>query len=565
MAMAEPVEGGSRRVLVLAPYGRDASMAVQVLAGAKIDCRICAGLEALHHELADEAAAALITEEAFAQAGGELIFDWVDAQPAWSDFPFVVLTSSRSSSAPRRRLQLMDKLKNVALLERPLDAVTLVSAVQTALRARERQYEVRGHIEERKRAAQRLEELVAARTHQLQDAYRRLRAEVAERERTEEALRQAQKMEAIGQMTGGVAHDFNNLLTAVLGNLELALRRTEDERLRRYLTGATEAAQRGARLTEQLLAFSRKQRLEPESVDLNGLVSGMQGLLHSTLGPTVRIDTTMQVDLWPAMVDATQLELAILNLAINSRDAMPGGGQITVGTSNSSGSDAGRPSDLGAGDFVVVSVADTGTGMSEEVLAHAFEPFFTTKTVGGGTGLGLSQVYGFARQSGGSVRIDTGPGRGTTVCVYVPRAANRPGERTADAPAPPLARKETTILVVDDDRDVRRLAVAGLESLGYTIVEGESGQDALKALASSNGIDLLLVDFAMPEQNGVEVIRLVKEKRPELPVVLMTGYAVAAGLQKGDAAGPILKKPFTLAELAAQIDTALHRGRHLNS
>ena len=383
---------------------------------------------------------------------------------------------------------------------------------------------------------------------------------MAERERTEEALRQAQKMEAIGQMTGGVAHDFNNLLTAVLGNLELALRRTEDERLRRYLTGATEAAQRGARLTEQLLAFSRKQRLEPEPVDLNGLVSGMQDLLRSTLGSAVRIETTLQRDLWPAMVDATQLELVILNLAINSRDAMPGGGQITVGTANSSAGDAGRPGDLGAGDFVVVSVADTGTGMSEEVLAHAFEPFFTTKAVGGGTGLGLSQVYGFARQSGGSVKVDTAPGRGTTVSVYVPRATRQPGERAAEAAIATPVRKDTTILVVDDDRDVRRLAVAGLESLGYMILEGESGQDALKALATSNGIDLLLVDFAMPEQNGVEVIRLVKEKRPELPVVLMTGYADAAGLQNGDATGPILKKPFTLAELAARIDTALHRG-----
>jgi signal transduction histidine kinase len=557
--MIELAEGGSRRVLVLAPIGRDAATAAQVLGASEIECHICTKLEALQHELERDAGAALVTEEAFGKEGGAFIFDWVAAQPAWSDFPFVVLTSSRSSSAPRRRLQLLQKLKNVSLLERPLDAVTLVSAIQAALRARQRQYEVRGHLAERERAAQQLEELVAARTQQLEGAYRRLSAEVAERERTEQALRQAQKMEAIGQMTGGIAHDFNNLLTAVLGNLELALRRTEDDRLRRYLTGATDAARRGARLTEQLLAFSRKQRLEPEPVDLNRLVSGMQDLLHSTLGSTVRIESALDAALWPAMVDVTQLELVILNLAINSRDAMPGGGQITIGTSNSSDGDVGRPSDLGAGEFVVVSVADNGTGMAEDVLAHAFEPFFTTKAVGGGTGLGLSQVYGFARQSGGSVRIDTAPGRGTTVSVYVPRATREPDERAADAAVAPPVRKDTTILVVDDDRDVRRLAVAGLESLGYSIVEGESGQDALKALASSNGIDLILVDFAMPEQNGLEVIRLVKEKRPELPVVLMTGYADAVGLQSGAATGPILKKPFTISELAARIDTALHR------
>ena len=470
--MAGRPEQVRERILVLAPIGRDARAATQHLAESNLYCVVCVDLDDLHQKLQEGAAVALVTEEAFYQRGTLPFEQWVSSQPPWSDFPFIILTTrAMSVAAQAYRRRLLESLGNVSLLERPLNAVTLVSAVQSAVRARQRQYQVQEHLLDRDSSAAHLEEVVRERTRQLVQANEKLRQQIAERRQVEAALQQAQKMEIIGQMTGGVAHDFNNLLTAVLGNLELALRRGSDQTIRRYLEGATQAAQRGAKLTAQLLAFSRTQRLQIEPIDLNSIVTTMGDLLFRTIGGTVRIETILDKNLWRATADPTQIESVILNLAVNARDAMPNGGRLIISTSNVPRGGRDKPRELPKGNYVMVSVSDTGTGMTDEVARKAFEPFFTTKPVGSGTGLGLSQVYGIAKQTGGAVSITTKLGQGTTVAVYLPRTTATPLVRTPGAAGEPsLPTGQATILVVDDDADVRELAVACLESLGYRVL-----------------------------------------------------------------------------------------------
>src|SRR5437762_587599 len=346
---------------------------------------------------------------------------------------------------------------------------------------------------------------------------------MAERHRTEEALRQSQKLEAIGQLTSGVAHDFNNLLTGIVGNLELLEGRLRSAESLRRVRSAREAAERGARLTHQLLAFSRKQRLEPTPLDLNRLVSEASDMLFRTIGATVRIETILTEDLWPALVDPTQIELVLLNLAINARDAMPNGGRLTIRTANVDRSDT--PPYLTYGDYVLISVADTGEGMTPEVLSKAIEPFFTTKEIGKGSGLGLSMVHGVATQSGGGLHLDSSVGCGTTVSVYLPRARSTSAARRKRENRSAPVRSRAVILVVDDNADVREIAVSSLESLGYRMLAAENGPAALDVLGRSEPIDLLLVDMAMPGMNGVELIKRAREHRPSLRAMLVTGYA----------------------------------------
>jgi len=406
------------------------------------------------------------------------------------------------------------------------------------------------------RSREELEELVAERTSSLAAANDRLTAEIGERHRTEEALRQSQKLEAIGQLTSGVAHDFNNLLTGIVGNLELVERRLKSEESLRRLRSARAAAERGARLTHQLLAFSRKQHLAPTPLDLNRLVSNASDMLFRTIGATVRIETVLTDDLWPALVDPTQIELVLLNLAINARDAMPNGGRLTIRTANVSRRAA--PSCLKAGDYVLICVTDTGEGMTQEVLSKAVEPFFTTKEVGRGSGLGLSMVHGVATQSGGGLRLDSSVGRGTTASVYLPRA-----RRASAAPRDMHSRSvqvggRATILVVDDDVDVREVTVSSLESFGYRMLAAENGPAALTVLARAEQVDLLLVDMAMPGMNGVELIRRARELHPGLRAMLITGYADIAAFSP--AAGDlVLQKPYRLERLAGIVAEALRR------
>src|SRR5438270_1105749 len=405
-----------------------------------------------------------------------------------------------------------------------------------------------------RRSREDLERLVGERTRSLAAANDRLTAEIAERQRTEEALLQAQKLEAVGQLTSGVAHDFNNLLTGVLGNLELLERRLKSEESLRRLRAARLAAERGARLTHQLLAFSRKQRLAPTPLDLNRLVSEASDMLFRTIGATVRIETVLTDGLWPALVDPTQTELVLLNLAINARDAMPAGGRLTIRTANVSRGDA--PADLAPGDYVLISVSDTGEGMSEEVLRKAVEPFFTTKEPGKGSGLGLSMVHGVATQSGGGLHIDSRLGRGTTVNVYLPRARRVSATAREREPLLATVHERATIMVVDDDPDVREVAVSSLESLGYHMLSAENGPAALDLLARIAPVDLLIADMAMPGMNGVQLIRRARERQGDLRAMLVTGYADVAAFAPADS-DLVLQKPYRLERLAENVAEAL--------
>ncbi|CAA9285857.1 MAG: Sensory box histidine kinase/response regulator [uncultured Acetobacteraceae bacterium] len=401
-------------------------------------------------------------------------------------------------------------------------------------------------------------------------AERAAQAELAE---AQEQLRQAQKMEAVGQLTGGVAHDFNNLLQVVLGSLDLLRRRVPDadERTRRSIQGATEAAKRGAVLTARLLAFSRRQTLDPKPVEPNKLVAGMSDLLRRSLGEAVRIETVLAGGLWRACADPNQLENAILNLAVNARDAMPeAGGKLTIETANAHLDEryAREHADVPAGQYVMIAVSDTGTGMSPEVASKAFEPFFTTKDVGQGTGLGLSQVYGFVRQSGGHVKIYSEPGEGTTVKIYLPRlhgaaeAAGARGGAESDRTLPLPNGEGETVLVVEDEENVRRFTTEALRDLGYRVLEAGGAAAALRLLdAHGAEVDLLFTDVVMPEANGRKLADEALRRRPGLKVLFTTGYSRNAIIHNGalDPGVQLIGKPFTVEELAAKLRAVLGR------
>ncbi len=390
-------------------------------------------------------------------------------------------------------------------------------------------------------------------------AHKRLLEQMEERERAEAALRQAQRVEALGQLTGGVAHDFNNLLTVLIGNIELiqgaaALDPALSERLRAMHA----AAERGAVLTSHLLAFARRQPLLPCPVDLNAVVAGMQDLLQSALGHRLQMEARCASGLWPAMVDPTQIELVILNLAINARDAMPNGGVLTIETGNCHRDEPARPEEPAAGDYVVIKVIDVGTGMTPEVQAKAFEPFFTTKGPGAGSGLGLSQVFGTARQSGGDVQIDSSPGKGTSVSVFLPRAAariERPSARAAE-PADQGA-SDAVVLAVDDDAAVRRTTADILKGLGYSVLQAESGEAALELLRQDGMIDVLLTDVVMTGMSGPELARRARLSQPRLPIVFISGYADPAGIAGDGLRHPLVRKPFRPSDLRRQIEASL--------
>jgi PAS domain S-box-containing protein len=414
-------------------------------------------------------------------------------------------------------------------------------------------------------ANERLEQRVAERTAELEAANRKLAAQIEEREEAEARLRQAQRTEAIGQLTAGLAHDFNNLLTSIIGNIELLEARlnSTDERTTRLLAGALAAAGRGASLTAQLLAFSRQQRMHPEPVDLNAVIAGMASLLHSTIGVTVQIEFAPAKRLWSALADAAQIELVLLNLAINARDAMPDGGTITISTGNATLDPPRRPEEPPAGDYAMVAVADTGTGIPADIIDKVFDPFFTTKEVGRGSGLGLSQVLGVAHQLGGGVCIKTQPGAGTTVTVYLPRAnigaagrTRRGRSRRGDGDAA-ADRRTGGILLVDDDADVRAVAAAMLRDAGHTVVEAGSGGAALERLDQAEPrIDLLIADVVMPGMSGFELARAARQEHPNLPILFVTGFADIARSEEG-LAETVLQKPFRAEELAAKVAEAL--------
>lgn len=674
-------------VRIVAPFGRDADSIAAVLQRDGLATCICSSLEQLAACLDEHTGLVVVTQEALAR-GAEALLAPLKQQPAWSDIPFILLRSPRSYRRSTREALLPASI-NVVEMDRPLGSVSLLSAVQGALRARAKQFLVRdqvaaladgrsalarseselrlvadamsvliafvdrhmcfrfankayeawfglaagevigrhvrdvigeavwqqrrpameralagaatlfetpwqhrelGHrdcevryaprvdpdgridgfhvfitditvarlaLESSQQRAQALEAMVAERTRELE-------SQMAAREASEAALRQAQKMEAIGQLTGGIAHDFNNMLTGILSALDIVRLRLEMGRvddLERFLDTATASAQRAAALTQRLLAFSRRQSLDARPIEINAQLASVQHLLRSTLGETVRVRTEASSEALHAVLDANQFESALLNLAINARDAMPGGGELVLRSSALTLGEGERAT-VPAGRYAVVAVADTGSGMAPEVVERAFEPFFTTKPIGKGTGLGMSMVYGFMQQSGGHIAIDSRPGSGTTVSLFVPlvEAADTALE---DAPSAAVTRGAgQSILVVEDDAQVRMLVTVVLEDLGYhTEVVGDADA-ALPILASASAIDLLITDVGLPGLNGRQLAEIARQSRPALPVLFMTGYAEKAQERASflDEGMAMIAKPFLLDEFSRAVRTAMPGG-----
>jgi signal transduction histidine kinase/ActR/RegA family two-component response regulator len=555
------------RVLVHAPRGRDANVVEHVLTAQGIEALVCETDQDLLASLAEGAAAVIVTEEALPQLlSDSRLRDWLQNQPPWSDFPFVVLATKREGRRPDKDFRALHSLGNLVLLERPLNSETLASAAESAVRARRRQYAAREHLEELKRTRRELERLngeledrILTRTKELSSANDRLMKEINERERAQAALTQVQKMEAIGRLTGGIAHDFNNLLHVVNMNLELVSLYAKEEKVKPVVDRAKSAARRGARLTNQLLSFARSQSLLPKHTRVNQLINGMKDLLEISVGSGIEVEFDLCEEDASVVLDPSQLEMAILNLAVNSRDAMPEGGRLKI-TTGTRYLDEDR--DLPEGDYVLVSVSDTGSGIPPHILGKVFDPFFTTKPVGSGTGLGLSQVYGFARQSGGQARIRSSEGAGTTVEMYFPEADAEAEEETAvrQQPAVPALAGACHILVVEDDPDVRRVIVECLSLIGYKVTEAANGSEALAQLAAVRP-DLLVVDYAMPDMTGAEVISEARKLVGDVPVILATGYADMAAVERLAGRPRILRKPFDIAQLGDAVSSVLDAAR----
>ena len=667
-------------VLILAPRGRDAQVVEQVLSKTGTACRICSDLESLRASLDEGAGAALVTEEALAEGDASGLLEDLGRQPPWSDFPFIVLATKRGGPRPPHAARLIERLGSVVLLERPINAETLISAAKSSLRARRRQYQARSHLLERERAeehlrllAETLEQRVQERTRELDGAREtlafaldsaemaswdldlvanqsrrsrhhdrifgyaepvpdwgretflqhvhpddrdvaarafaeafqtgtldlecRIRAadgtirwiavkghvdydasrkpvrmagivmESTARHATEDALRQAQKMEAIGQLTGGVAHDFNNLLTVIVGGLDMLIRRPEQtDRVLRLAEGAMAAARRGEQLTKQLLAFSRRQMLRPETLNPNKLLLDFETLAKRAAGETVTLKLDLDPGIDPIRIDPAQFESAVLNLIVNARDAMPSGGRVTVESRNVHlDSAAVAKMGLPPGAYVMVAVRDDGTGLDSETLLRVFEPFFTTKDVGKGSGLGLSQVYGFTKSARGHVEIESELGRGTVVKLYFPKSTDAATEESRQAsskvPLRPAADGET-VLLVEDDEQVLGMAVESLEELRYTVIVAHNAAEALDHLAGPARIDIMFSDVVMPGgMNGAQLADQARRLRPELKVLLTSGYVSAQSEgQVLESELPVLSKPYQRDELAQKLRLVLGTG-----
>ncbi|WP_090688543.1 ATP-binding protein [Paraburkholderia phenazinium] len=555
-----------RRVLILAPFGRDADVIAEVLTKDSRECVRCSDTRALTAELGSGAGTALITEEALAGNEAPVLFGWLENQPAWSDFPIILLAGNRVGRRSAHSLQVLERLGNVVVLERPLNSETLRRAVASSLRARNRQYDSRQHLDvSRRHLAERiraqaalvqlndsLESRIAERTHELASANDRLMKEIHERAKVQAVLVQSQKMEALGQLTGGIAHDFNNLLNVIMVNAELIARISVDERVRTMAATAKRATERGAKLTGQLLTFSRTSNFDLKAVDVVALLQGMRDIITVSLGSSIQFATHFDAEeLWTE-ADANQLELAILNLAINARDAMPGGGKLAVRV----GQRVAPDSTLADGAYVVAEFSDTGTGIPADVISRVFDPFFTTKPIGKGTGLGLSQVYGITRQAGGTARIESEEGRGTTVQLWLPIRERAVSESETVSAVEQKVEGIKRILVVEDDNEVRGMLVDSLKMLGYVVTEAPDGRTGLGRLAGDHP-DLLMVDFAMPGMNGIDVIAAARKVRDDLPVILATGYADADISRLAVWRCSILRKPFQLDELARTVRLSL--------
>ncbi|WP_414813044.1 ATP-binding protein [Pseudomonas lini] len=547
------MEAMSERAIILAPLGRDSQIALMMLNEAGFDGVITRDLGALCNELSLGAGLLVIASEALLGADLEPLLGLIEQQPAWSDLPIVLLTHHGGPEQnPASRLG--SQLGNVTFLERPFHPVTLISLVTTALRGRRRQYEARDRLIDLSQSELRLQNTLETLEQQVEERTAQLR-------HNEEVLRQSQKMEAVGQLTGGIAHDFNNMLTGIIGSLELLRRRlargrTED--LDSLIDLGVTSANRAAGLTHRLLAFSRRQSLDSKPVQMNTLVVSMGELLQRSINESIHLEMQLDEQLWVAEADPNQLESALLNLVLNARDAMPDGGKLLVKTSNQH-LDTGfteAHSNLQPGDYIVLSVTDTGCGMPQSTINRAFDPFFTTKPIGQGTGLGLSMIYGFSKQSGGHVSIQSEVGKGTTVSLFLPRFSGELLQDTqVDAQHAPYARDGETVLIVEDDPAVRVLVSAVLSELGYALVEAGDADSAVPILDSGQRIDLLISDVGLPGMNGRQLAEIGRQYRPDLKVLFITGYAEHAAVRGGflDPGMQMITKPFTFDLLTAKV------------
>lgn len=521
----------SERALVLAPHGRDAAVAAGMLNETAVRTTACSDIPCLIGELTQGAGLAVVTEEGLMTSDIRLLKAWIDTQPEWSDFPFVLLTQrggglERNPAAARH----LETLGNVTFLERPFHPTTLVSLAQAALRGRRRQYEARARLEALRESEANLEERVLARTAELQE--------------TQEALRQSQKMEAMGTLTGGVAHDFNNLLTPIIGSLDLLHRRVTGDKEHRLIDAALQSADRAKTLVQRLLAFARRQPLQAKSVDLRLLVHGMAALMESTSGPRVTIDLVIPSNLPPVHTDPHQLEMAILNLTVNARDAMPQGGTLSLVATEETIASRERDN-LQSGRYIHLKVADSGTGMDEATLARAIEPFFSTKGVGQGTGLGLSMVHGLAAQLGGALEISSEVGVGTSIDIWLPVSSQRIAAHD-EVTEVNAENHFGQVLLVDDEPLIRMSTAAMLNDMGYSVTEADSAEVALEVIRTGFAPDVLITDHLMPGITGTELARIIQAKLPRTAVLIISGYADVDGIAPDM---PRLAKPFRESDL----------------
>ncbi|MBD9443255.1 response regulator [Pseudomonas sp. PDM04] len=547
------LEATSERAIILAPLGRDSQIALMMLKEAGYDGVIARDLAGLCTELENGAGLLLIASEALLGSDIEPLFGLIEQQPAWSDLPIVLMTHHGGPEQnPASRMG--PQLGNVTFLERPFHPVTLISLVTTALRGRRRQYEARDRLIDLSQSELRLQTTLETLEQQVEERTTELR-------HNEEALRQSQKMEAVGQLTGGIAHDFNNMLTGIIGSLELLRRRLARGRiddLDSLIDLGVTSANRAAGLTHRLLAFSRRQSLDSKPVEMNALVTSMGELLQRSIDESIHLDMQLSPQLWVAEADRNQLESALLNLVINARDAMPDGGKLVVRTSNRhlDRDFTEAHSNLEPGDYVVLSVTDTGCGMPQSTINRAFDPFFTTKPIGQGTGLGLSMIYGFSKQSRGHVAIDSEVDKGTTVSLFLPRfGGDVPLDSPADVTHALFAQDGETVLIVEDDPAVRVLVSTVLSDLGYAFVEAADADGALPILNSTQRIDLMISDVGLPGMNGRQLAEIGRQYRPDLKVLFITGYAEHAAVRGGflDSGMQMITKPFTFDLLTAKV------------
>ncbi|MCC2970693.1 response regulator [Massilia sp. IC2-476] len=558
------------RILLLAPRGRDAEVMCPVLAQDGAACTVMHDFPGLVAAIGEGAGMAIVAEEALHGVDFAPLQAWLAAQEPWSDFPFVLLLGKPVGLAAGEARTRLEELGNIILLERPLNAQTLRSAARSALRARRRQYAARDLLAESAGTAARLqqsqqallllnetlESRIEERTRALAQANDRLMNEVIERERVQQAMVQFQKMEAVGQLTGGIAHDFNNLLNVVQGSMDLILLLSKDEVARQRAEIARRACQRGGKLTSQLLAFARNQNLDLRPAEVSALFDGVRELVATSLGSRIGLRFEVAPACARVFADANQMEMALLNLAINARDAMDGSGELLFQAANAAPPEGLLP----PGDYVRIAVTDNGPGMPPELVNKVFEPFFTTKAVGKGTGLGLSQVYGMAQQSGGAARILSQPAVGTTVEIWL-RAWD--GGSDLDTAPPPAVAPEASegfhILVVEDDNFVRESMVLSLEAFGHAVTQAASGEAALRELQRGRP-DLIITDYLMPGITGAELMLRAREVFPGIPMIIATGYADMHAIDEVLGDDILLHKPFQLAELARSVQRALGRG-----